>query len=97
MEQQFAAASRFVIHVAAAVVGLDVSVEQEHLAIAHDAIRVSDARFAGPQRFHLGSLEDDPRLERLQEVIVEPRTLVPRDGNAFRIWSVLGLQSAYLR
>jgi hypothetical protein len=81
MEQQFATARRLVIGVTATLVRLDMGIQEEHFAVANDTVRVGNARFAAPERLDLGPAQNDAGLERLEEVIVESRALVPRDRN----------------
>ena len=75
-EQQLAGPARLVIEAVAVAEFGDVGVDQPHLAARDFGIAFGDRPLAEAQRFHLGALQRDPRLEHLVDGIVEARAPV---------------------
>ena len=80
VQQQLARAARLVIELIALLVGRDVRVEEKHFAVVHDRVRIRDVRLSRAQRFDLRTRKHDAGLPRIQEMIIVPGALVPRDG-----------------
>src|SRR5688572_9892856 len=97
VEQQLARSRRFVVRVSAALVCLNVGVEQEHFAVTDDAVGIRNVRLAAAQRLDLGPAQNQAGLERLEDVIIEARALVLRDAHDVFFLLRRMLQSAALR
>ena len=72
MQQQFARGLGLVILEIAVRILVNVRVVQKDLVVLHAREGVADLAFAGAQRLDLGAVQDDARLEGLEDVIVAP-------------------------
>src|SRR4051794_5257827 len=79
VQQQLARAARLVVGPRALVVLRDVRVLEPHLAVLHVGVGVDQRRATRAQRLDLGSLEHEPGLEHVLQVVVVPGLLVLRD------------------
>ena len=68
--------------------------DQPDLAVVDAGVGIAERRLARPQRLHLAALEDDPGLERLEQVVVVPGTPVLGDPAVPLGGSVAGLGGA---
>lgn len=58
---------------------VNVRVVKNHLLILDPRESVADLPLAGPQSLHFSPVQDDPRLERLQDVIIAPGFRIAED------------------
>ena len=79
VKQKLASASWLVVEIARLFVWRDVEIEQLYLSVPHDSISVGDVGFSVSQRLHFTSRQDDAGFPCIQDVIVMPGTLVPRN------------------
>src|SRR3546814_14173713 len=80
VEQQLARTPRFVIVPIAVTEFGNITVDQPNLIAFHLGIALGDGALAEAQRFDLGPLQRDPRLEHLLDRIVEARAPVLGDN-----------------
>src|SRR6185436_20265467 len=78
LEQELPVALRRMVLAVAVAVRADVGADQPGLAVADLDEAVLELDPAHPRRLHLGAGEPQPRLERLQDVVVVPRPPVRR-------------------
>src|SRR5712692_200622 len=79
VQQQLAAAQRLVLGVAAMAVRADVHVVDEHFAVLDAGEAVAQVHAALADRLHLGPEQNQPGLERLEEMVVVRRLAVLGD------------------
>jgi hypothetical protein len=70
VEEKFARGFGLMIEEVAMAVFVDVGVKEPDFPVVNPCEGIPDLPLAGPQRFHLGSFEDDPGFKGLQDMII---------------------------
>src|SRR5262249_18944023 len=79
VEEQLAIPLRIVVGVGAVAVWADVTAEEPPLAVPHRSVGVLEVHQSGAQGLHLRPAQDEPGLERLEDLVLVARATIRGD------------------
>jgi hypothetical protein len=79
MHQQFPGSKRIVVKTVSEIIGADMTVLQEYLAIRDGGVTILQVSLPKPQRLDLGPRERNAGLKGLENKIIMPGPAVCRD------------------